>query len=372
MEREVFDINSIRKNIKLISSGEMESYTTFPLNANQRLEVHKLVESFCNLRSISSPVLGSQHKNIKIVRNEKGQKEFELTSDAIKFFSLYARVPLPNCDLRFLDYYLKELDPYFDCVRLFSLFNNELKKKQLHELKSEATQVRRKIIDHIKSSEEFSKFVEMNIDIPTGILTKNKLYHQQHAGQYFVSIDVRSANYRVLKKFCPNLANTEWKEFISKFTNTQFIIESKYFREVIFGELGHSKITKLPLIFVDNVGRMIESDPNLVGKMEKVFCSDDEIVYKVKKEFDTNILEKNIEELLPGHFRVEKYKLSQIGQFTYFVREFAEKKDFKNVPKKFIMQCVKYYKHRPITEVDRKFEDEDGLLATYDKSIFDN
>ena len=94
-------------------------------------------------------------------------------------------------------------------------------------------------------------------------------------------------------------------------------------------------------------------------------------LYKVSENFDIVSLEKSVESFLPSHFRVEKYKLSQIGRLSYFVREFAfGKKDFKNIPKKFIMQCIKHYEHKPITEIDRKFSDEDGMLATYDKDIF--
>ena len=373
MEQEIFDIDFIRKNAEKVSSGELESYTTSPLNSKQRLDIHNMTESFSNLCSLSLAVLGTKHKKVQIIRNGIEEKKPELTSEAIRFFSLYARVPLPNCDPQFLDYYLKGLDTYFDCLKFFSLFNRALAQMHFHELKSEATRVREEVIAYIKANEEYSKFVGMKIEIPTGIMTKSKLYHQQHKNQWFVSIDVKSANYRVLRKFCPKLADTEWKEFISKFTKTEFLIESKYFKEVIFGELGHGKIMKLPLLFVDEVRKMVESDSNLIDTMEKVFCSEDEIVYKVDENFDVMSLEKSVESLLPGHFRVEKYKLSQIGQLSYFVREFTfGKKDFKNIPKKFIMQCLKYYEHQQITEIDRKFADEDGMIATYDKDIFNN
>ena len=278
MEQETFNIELIRREVEKVSSGELESYITPPLNSKQRLDIHNLTESFSNLCSSSLSVLGTKHKKVQIVRNKMKEREFEITSDEIKFFSLYASVPLPNCDPQFLDYYLKELDKYFNCLKIFSLFKDALSQMHFHELKSEATRVREKVIAYIKSSIEYFEFVGMKIEIPTSIMTKGKIYNQQYKNQWFVSIDVKSANYRVLRKFCPKLASTEWKEFICKFTKTEFLIESKYFREVIFGELAYGKIMKLPLIFVDDVRKMIERDSDLVGSMEKVFCSEDEIV----------------------------------------------------------------------------------------------
>ena len=86
MEQETFNIELIRREVEKVSSGELESYITPPLNSKQRLDIHNLTESFSNLCSSSLSVLGTKHKKVQIVRNKMKEREFEITSDEIKFF----------------------------------------------------------------------------------------------------------------------------------------------------------------------------------------------------------------------------------------------------------------------------------------------
>lgn len=369
MEKQ-FDTSEIEQEIKKVSDGTIESYTTCPLNSRDRHTIHRLVESFGNLCSISSNVLGSVDKIVKItIRYEEND---ELSPETIKFFSDYSRTPLPAYENDYLEYYLGYLDKYFNCIKMFNLFKRALSEMKIHELKSEASRVRNEVVEYIKKNEEYIAFTKNQITPPVDIMARGHLYHQQHAGLWFVSIDVKSANYRTLKRFCPSVSSTEWKEFIEKFTKVDFLIESKYFREVIFGDLGHRKLLKLPLIFVSEVIQLINSNDSW-SSMKKVFCSEDEVVYQVSEDFDIDELDRAIEQSFPGTFRVEKYKMTQIGNLSYFVKEFTSGKlEFKNIPRKFIMQCLKHYEKNDISETDRKFTDECNMVATYDKDIFKN
>jgi hypothetical protein len=375
------DISHTKSEIEKVASGKIKSYVTPPLNAKDRHSIHELVESFGNLCSTSKNVPGTSDKKITVsVRHEEcdehnftGFSSVVLTPETIKFFSDYSRTPLPTHESEYLEYYLCHLDRYFDCVKMFELFKEALAEMKIHELKSESSRVRNAVIEHIKSVSEYVSFTKSSIDAPTDIMIGGKLYNQQHSGKWFVSIDVKSANYRTLMRFCPSFAGTEWKEFIKNFTKVKFLIESKYFREVIFGELGHRKLLKLPLVFVNEAIEFVKSNEKISHLMTKIFCSEDEVVYQVPEDFDIDDLSKRVEEKFPGVFRTEKYRMTQIGSLSYFVKEFPSgKREFKNVPKKFIMQCVKYYEKKVIDVLDRKFTDENNLVATYDKDIFDS
>lgn len=360
--------DEIEEICKKIIMGDIVSYTSQPIDKNKRKIIYDIVSKYDKLTTQTKENQNA-NKNVTI-QNKCTDKENLLCSNSIKFFSDYARVPIALCDKKYIQYYLDTLDPYYDCKRLWDLFCEAYSQSNIQQIRMESQNVKNNIIKYFKENDEYNTFVNSVINVPTEILCGSTLYTPNNANKWFISIDVRTANYRVLMKYCPSIANTEWKDFIKNFTNTKFLIESKHFRETIFGELCCKKINKLPLVFVKECIDFINSDYKLAETLEKVLCSNDEVIYEVNPSFNCDNLRKIIEEKFPNTFKIEKYKLIQMKDFLFFAKEKDNNKvEFKSIPKKFLMQCVKYYEKREITELDRKFTDE-GITATYDSDIF--
>ena len=235
-------------------------------------------------------------------------------------------------------------------------------------------EITNKVIAYIKNEPEYIDFCNKIINIPD-IKLKHDVYNYENNNKYFVSIDIKSANFRVLKHYCPNIdgLNGEWSDFLEKFTKSKFLLHSKQFREMIFGNLGNKKLGTLPITFIDDVREVLTRHMFLISK---TCCTTDEIIYHIHNidSFRIDKFMEIVEKVHPGYFHIDVFKLVQIGNFPYFVKQYInsnKKNEFKGIPKKLIMQCIKYYSNKPIEEIDRKFTDDNGYIATYDNSIFD-
>ena len=354
-----------------IMTGHIDEWETLPLNSKQRAQLYEIFrDKYPTIDIISVPVLGVPEKKLMFskIKNESKNK---ITSETINFFSTYSRTHIPVCNPDYLQYYLDNMDKYFNCNTQYCLFLEDLQNMEFYQLRKEATVIMKKVGEYIKNNKEYQKFttIQSSIVMPNDLVYNSNLYSSVNTNKLLISIDVKSANFTTLKHFCPSVTDLTWVEFISQFTKSKFLIQSKQFREIIFGELGNNKIHKLPILFIAEVAKFVSENDKYNKCMKKVFCSNDEIVYEVVSEVGFNIIEftKNINELKPNYFRIEMYKLVQLGKLPYFVKEHIDgKKEFKNIPKKFLMQCIKYYEQKEVIEVDRKFTDESGLIATFD------
>lgn len=111
--------------------------------------------------------------------------------------------------------------------------------------------VKDKAIDFIKESEAFqalNRDTEINKVKPIiDNLPKTNVYKEPNVGKYFYSIDMQKANFTALvhygkthnKAFYPEY---DYKGFISQFTDNEHIMESKYIRQVIFGNCNPKRV----------------------------------------------------------------------------------------------------------------------------------
>lgn len=352
-----------------IKSDEISTIIDEVLTSKQRSLVHQ----FCKENGLSSMSVlkeGSMNKIMKISKGEIKSEDF-IDSDAIELFISYSKIPIPVPLVGLLNYYLDELDLFYDAKKQFELFISDVKrfggitsfKKLMHETEN-------KIKEKITSNIELKIFSETAHNIPN-IETKHHIYNCDNDGCTFLSIDIKSANFRVIKEYCPTLFTSEWSDYVSTFTDSEFIKTNKMFREIVFGMTNTTKrVQKCALIFVNMIDNQI-STKDYYSKMDKKMCTADEIVYKVPEGFDADRLKADIDAIKPGFFHVRKFKLVKVGNRPYFVKEHSNGKlELKSVPRKFALQTIKKYLKKEITPSDLKFIDE-GMIATYDKSIYE-
>lgn len=103
-------------------------------------------------------------------------------------------------------------------------------------------------IKYITESEAYKNFITCDStewqQSPYLSLSKNGMFYGNVIGKSFFSISVKDSNYSSLRYFSKSIVdNTDsWKEFISKFTDTESIVNSEYVKEAVFNNCNIKRI----------------------------------------------------------------------------------------------------------------------------------
>ncbi len=169
-------------------------------------------------------------------------------------------------------------------------------------------QVRDNIITSITNSEAYKDFIsnEKFVKNIVPICSNKNLYTNEQDGCLFISYDMKKANFQTLKYANPAIvcdANT-YENFIGKFTDLDYIKQSKYTRQVIFGKLNPKRTINLEKWITNEVAKSIVSSTNgiinifakehsrdyiMAGKLTLFSINSDEIIFKWngnEKEFE--------------------------------------------------------------------------------------
>ena len=279
-------------------------------------------------------------------------------------------------------YFLTRLALYnkhYDSLSKFRRFSNELKKyKCEQDYFEDYNRIKDEAINFIKSTEAYQDFLEEDMNqfkpVHTGLPHKD-IFHTSNDGKYFISIDMKYANFSVLHFYNAGIfdhANT-WEEFISKFTDNEHIIQSKYIRQVIFGNCD----PKRHIIYEKYLMDIVLSgllNRKCFDVEQVVFFSNDEIIINVS---DLNYIEReekvaSIKENLK-HFsiplKVEHFKLHKIeGSHGYYKEIFQDKGKaeikFKCVDSLYMPFVIRKFLGQGVEENDKVFY-HNGLLAKF-------
>ena len=249
--------------------------------------------------------------------------------------------------------------------------------------------VRDKIITTVINSDAFQKFntMDMNVyainDGPN--ITSNNIYSQDNIGKFFISIDLKKANFQTLRNIDKDivLGADTYEDFIGKFSDLEYIANSKYFRNVVFGKMNPKRHITAEKYFITQIyKKVIERFPYLADKC--VSLSNDEMVFKVEFLFYNDkltcfCLRKDIQETakeLGFDVRVEFFHLrgynlvfkeSRSVRKTFYLKDyFCTKGSFKliDVPLQYHSICYKLYKGKDLDEIDYHF-DYEGMDARF-------
>ena len=157
------------------------------------------------------------------------------------------------------------------------------------------------IIEFLKSTRSYNELNDDNL-IPDYPINKNFEYSE---GKKYLSIDINSANWVVLKKYDPPFLNELGKTYnglLEKFNIHPVFWNSKQFRQYIFGNLNPKKQIKAQRVIIEELIQSISQYSNL-----KILCTkSDEVIYQFD---DFKDIDKIISELDTSLF---KYKFSSL------------------------------------------------------------
>jgi hypothetical protein len=194
------------------------------------------------------------------------------------------KLPLQNIeDLEYIKYALDTIGKYDEWLEFVDRVKNRFDDNEEKYFEYYAN-VKESFLDSVKGSVEFIKFNQRNmnefkIDKPNN-LSKN-LYTKDNADKYFLSVDLKKANFQALK-YCGLFKDYEkWEDLIGEFTDFPELINSKYLRSVLFGQLNPSRHITVETYLVNNLIPTVVDFFNDITEIKLVVMSSDELVFEI-------------------------------------------------------------------------------------------
>ena len=293
-------------------------------------------------------------------------------------------------------YHINLYEEDFNTLTLYNKTLNEIKEKfdnNVNEFLDNYYKVREDIIQTITKSEAFQRFNGMDMNIYSiknkGNITSNNIYNQSNIGKFFISVDLKKANFQVLNKIDKEilLNSDSYKDLIEHFTDSEYIANSKYFRNVVFGMMNPKRhITAEKYFIMQIYKKVIEKFPYLADKC--VSLSNDEIIFKVdflqyNDKFTCFSFEKDIQTIAKEigfdvhveFFHLKGYNIvfkeSRNVRKTFFMKDyFCTDGKFKliGVPLQYHSIAYKLYKGKELSEIDYHF-DYEGIDAKFNEEF---
>ena len=271
--------------------------------------------------------------------------------------------------------FLKLYDEQYDAVSKYNRFVSAVNQFGSEQAYFEAyNALKDAVIEYLNENEDMkffaqeedmNKFSCQNKGYPT-----RDIFKETNDGKVFVSIDMVKGNFTALHHYNPNIVKgcSTYEEFIRAFTDVPHFVESKYIRQVVFGNVNPKRQVTYEKYLMDMVlTKLLETG---VIKPENVeFFSTDEIVLAVpddmvsdrmvNEEFYNSVMnvvkwakDNNI------NVRGEFFELKKISGTSGFVKKFMMGKDgvdfkcldFLTMP--FVLRA--YQKEEP-NDMDRVF-----------------
>lgn len=126
--------------------------------------------------------------------------------------------------------------------------------------------VRENIIQTISNSNSYKEFnaIDLNkysiIDKPN--VTSNNVYNGENINKSFLSIDLKKANFQAINFVDRNilLNSNTYEDFIKKFTDSEYIKNSKYFRSVVFGKMNPKRHITIEKYLINEVWKVYKKN----------------------------------------------------------------------------------------------------------------
>lgn len=244
-------------------------------------------------------------------------KDWKYKPLAQRFVSDY-KLPIPIINEKIFIYHLaKYEEKYKSLTKWYNLLSliNEHFDGDFNKFLNDYYEIRDNIITSVMNSKAFVTFNTMPLDgynINDKVsITSNNIYNQSNVGQTFISIDLKKANFQILRKINKEIVyNTDtYEDFIGKFTDIDYIKESKYTRQVIFGKLNPKRHIKLEKYYTYLMYKFLEKYANEHG-WTIISLNNDEIVYKTANAYcETDRIQEQIKKQLDLVVHVELFRL---------------------------------------------------------------
>lgn len=185
--------------------------------------------------------------------------------------------------------------------------------------------IKDEIINYIKESAAFKHLNEcdMNEYAVKNNFRQGDVYKVPFIGKKFISIDMIKANFSSLVAYGKmtgtdfNDGSFDWNKFMQRFTDIEYFYDSKYIRQVVFGNCNCKRQITFEKYLMDKLFNELDIDDKAVVS----FCSDEIILDLefISEDKLRDIADKARKFCLP--LRVTEFKLGSIEGTKVFIKE---------------------------------------------------
>lgn len=285
----------------------------------------------------------------------------------------------------FLDLYENIYGSRSKWESLLSIINSKFEGKSQQFL-DEYALVRDNLINSILSNKYYQEFnssdnklLMYNLPKEISQYPSKNIYNCENDGRLFLSIDLVKANYSALS-FHNHLIFDEnkitYEEWVSKFTDLDYIKSSKYTRQVVFGKLNPSRQIKIEKYIIYNILIAIKQlfDKNNISYTVTSLMNDElvmsiqyndiEKIWNLIKEYSDTLqipIKTNIFIL-----NVRKFNTVNQSEINIFEKQFIKGDTgtkLKSVPSYYHAQIYKLLNNQELNEYDRLFWFNDQIAS---------
>lgn len=264
-------------------------------------------------------------------------------------------------DYEHVDYYIKQLsklDKWKDLNNLMKLYEDaEDKYGDLFEYRIKKSN---ELIEFIKNTRAYN---ELNYDnlIPDYPVSKTFQYEEN---KNYISVDIRKANWVVLKKYDPKFINElgdSYNDLLDKFDIPEVFRDAKQFRQYIFGNVNPKKQSKAQRVIIED---FINKFKYL--NLDVACIKNDEVIYTYNNISEVSDILKLVDKSLfkTKLFTIKRIQEFRVNLYTDEAGDFTHKEMVGCNGHSFFMLLKKYILDEPLDVRDLYFR-MDGNIAIW-------
>lgn len=305
----------------------------------------------------------------------------ELTNRLKRRFIKDCSLPIALTDEPYFSYFIDLYDEAFSTKKKLESF-----KKIVDRFENEC-----EVLDYLQSITDgiFNSIKEKSVyqdylkaDMKNFVVKSNypssSIFKECHTGKKLISIDLSKTNFQAMNFFDKNILESDsYEEFIRKYTDEEYIINSKYIRQVIFGNLNSKRLGTIEKYMIYQIVEKLEPLGYTI-----LLVTDDEIVLEGDEDIYNNVV-NIVSNMTSIKVAIELFVLKTLrnenGQpfksDKFYVKEFIsytdnKKLDFeiKATDSTFYAQFFKLLTNKEINENDLVFINN-GFVAKYKEPI---
>ena len=319
--------------------------------------------------------------------------------DLLRRFVKDNDLPIPIIgDGNYFEYYINLYEKEYKSLTKYKNLETLINRKfngECTQFLTKYYEIRDNIIKTVENSTAYQKFNTMDMSVFSiknkKNITSNNIYNENNVGHIFVSFDLKKANFQALKYVDPEIVMDadNYQDFVSKFTNIEFIINSKHIRQIVFGKMNPKRHITVEKYMIDKVYEYITETHHLTNC---VSMSNDELVFDMgeAKKLDSlaihsinitcEMIRQFIQTMLGFEMNLEVFKLHKLQlccdkfkRSPYYYKEYLNTEEPKGklmcVPMNYFAIVYKLFNNLPLQEEDYHF-DYEGLDSKYCENFY--